>query len=179
MDRPRPCFPSGGQPSLQQSHSRRGRDGLRLLRGWAWGSVWVVMVGWVLVGCGGPTLETVSVSGRVTYGGGDWPKEGRLDFRPVGTSPGKTLHPGSAQFGPDGRYKVVSQQTSGLAPGEYVVTVECWETPPSMGDAQNPKGSPGKSYVPEKYRDPKTSPIKIKIEPTDRSKTFDFDVPKL
>jgi hypothetical protein len=49
---------------------------------------------------------------------------------------------------------------------------------PTMGDAQNPRGSPGKSYVPDKYRDPKQSPIKLKIEPTDRSKTLEFDVPK-
>jgi|YNPNPStandDraft_1061719.scaffolds.fasta_scaffold27986_3 hypothetical protein len=137
-----------------------------------------LVAGVVLVGCGGPGLETVPVTGRVTYGGGTWPKEGRLDFRPVAALSGKTLHPASAQFGTDGRYKVMTQQTAGLAPGEYVVTVECWQEPPTMGDAQNPHGSPGKSYVPEKYRDPKQSPIRLKIEPGDRSKTFDFDVPK-
>lgn len=147
-------------------------------RQWVWGVVIGMMVGGLIAGCGGPTLETVPVSGRVTYGGGDWPKEGRLDFRPVAAPAGKTLHPASAPFGTDGRYKVISQQTPGLAPGEYVVTVECWQELPSMGDAQNPRGSPGKSYVPEKYRDPKNSPIKLKIEPTDRSKTLDFDVPK-
>jgi len=142
-----------------------------------WPGVWMGLV-WVLVGCGGRGLETVPVSGRVTYGGGAWPKEGRLDFRPIAAPPGKTLHPASAQFGPDGRFTVVTGQTSGLAPGEYVVTVECWEEMPTMGDAQNPRGSPGKSYVPDKYRDPKQSPIKLKIEPTDRSKTLEFDVPK-
>lgn len=145
---------------------------------WAEGLLGLAVVGGILAGCGGRGLETVPVAGRVTYGGGPWPKEGRLDFRPVAAPPGKTLHPASARFGPDGRFTVVSQQTPGLAPGEYVVTVECWEEMPTMPDVKNPRGSPGKSYVPEKYRNPKTSPIRIKIEPTDRRKTLEFDVPK-
>ncbi|MCS7303908.1 MAG: hypothetical protein NZ602_02210 [Thermoguttaceae bacterium] len=164
---------------------RRGnRSGKAVVKArWArnqvvYGLILGMLLGWGLAGCGGQRLETVPVSGRVTYGGGQWPKEGRLDFRPIAAPPGKTLHPASAQFGPDGRFTVVSQQTPGLAPGEYAVTVECWQEMPSMGDLQNPRGSPGKSYVPEKYRDPKTTPIKLKIEPTDRSKTLEFDVPK-
>lgn len=145
---------------------------------WWWAILWSLVLSGGIFGCGGKSLETVPVSGRVTYGGGQWPKEGRLDFRPVAAPAGKTLHPGSASFGTDGSFKVVSQQTPGLAPGEYVVTVECWEEMPTMGDAQNPRGSPGKSYVPDPYRDPKTTPIRLKIEPSDRSKTLEFDVPK-
>lgn len=142
---------------------------------WALGAL-VIVAAWA--GCGGPALETVPVSGRVTYGGGDWPTEGTLDFRPLASAPGKTLHPGSARFGKDGRYTVVSQQTPGLAPGEYAVTVECWETPPTMSSMESPKPPPEKSYVPDKFRNPRTSDLKLKIEPGERSKKFDFDVPK-
>lgn len=126
-----------------------------------------------LAGCGGSTLETVPVSGRITFGGGDWPTEGRINFQPVSAPQGKTLHPGSATFGKDGKYTVMTGQTPGLAPGEYTATIECWETPPSM---DNP--SAAKSYAPARYSNPSQSGLKLKIEPTDRSKDFSFDVPK-
>lgn len=127
----------------------------------------------LLVGCGGPGLDTVSVTGRVTYGGGDWPTSGILDFRAVKAAEGKTLHPGSAQFGPDGRFTAKSARSEGLVPGEYTVTVECWQEPPSM---DNPNS--GKSYVPQKYRNPKTSGLTLVIKADQSSAEFNADIPK-
>jgi len=127
----------------------------------------------VLAGCGGSKLDTVSVSGRVTYGGGDWPKPGVVYFTAVKAGAGSTLHPGSGQFGTDGRFTVKSANTEGLAPGEYTVKVECWEQEPSM---DNP--SAAKSYVPDKFRNAKTSGLTLTIKPGDSSVKFEKDIPK-
>jgi hypothetical protein len=126
----------------------------------------------VLVGCGGSKLDTVTVTGRVTYGGGDWPKPGTIDFTPKEAAKGN-LHPGTAQFGTDGHFTVKSGQASGLVPGTYAIRIDCWETPPSM---ENP--SAGKSYVPEKYRNAATSGLTLEIKPGDSKKEFTADIPK-
>ena len=119
-------------------------------------------------------MDTVPVYGRVTYGGGDWPKPGKITFAAVKATGAQGLHPGSADFGTDGRFSVVkSSQSEGLAPGEYTVTVECWETPPSM---DNPGGE--KSYVPVKYQNGRTSDLKLVIEPDKRKVEFNANVPK-
>jgi hypothetical protein len=124
-------------------------------------------------GCGGSTLDTVSVSGRITYGGGDWPKPGTIDFTPVKAASGQTLHPGYGKFGTDGRYTVTSSTSKGLVPGTYGVRIECYEVEPSMD-----KPGQEKSYVPDKYRNPKTSGLQLVIAPGDRSKEFNQDIPK-
>jgi hypothetical protein len=126
----------------------------------------------VLAGCGGSKLDTVTVTGRVTYGGGDWPKPGNIDFTPKEAAKGN-LHPGSGSFGTDGRFSVKSGQASGLVPGTYGVRIECWETPPSM---ENP--SAAKSYVPEKYRNAATSGLTLEIKAGESSKEFTADIPK-
>ena len=126
-----------------------------------------------LVGCGPKMPETVRASGRVTYAGGDWPNEGMLYFASLGDGSGQVLRPTSAHFGRDGAFEVTSfTQGDGMVPGRYVVTIECWKTPPSM------TGSPGVSAVPAKYRNQKTSDFLVEIETGQSSIEITFDVPK-
>jgi len=128
----------------------------------------------LLAGCGGPKLEKVSVSGRITYGGGDWPKAGKVNFVPVKPAPGYTRHPGTGEFGTDGRFTVGSSAGSaGLVPGEYRVRVECWETQPTMDQPNS-----GKSYVPREYQQGKAEGMTLVIKPGQTEAEFNLDVPK-
>ena len=128
----------------------------------------------LLAGCGSPKLEKTSVSGRITYGGGDWPKAGKVNFVPTKVAPGYTRHPGTGDFGTDGRFTVESSAGSpGLVPGEYRVRVECWETYPSMD-----KPNSGKSYVPQECQQGKAEGMTLVIEPGQSKAEFNFDVPK-
>ena len=127
----------------------------------------------LVAGCGGPTLETVPVTGRITYGGGDWPKPGTIDFTPVKAAEGRKLHPGYGKFDTGGSFSVKTADKKGLVPGTYAIRVECYEVEPSMD-----KPGQEKSYVPDKYRNPKTSGLELVIEPGDRSKEFNQDIPK-
>lgn len=114
----------------------------------------------LLVGClilGGCGQSRVPVHGKVTLGGGPWPKPGVVRFVRV-TSEQDASDPGiTAKFGTDGRFTLEPPDADGLAPGTYRVAVECWEREPVYG--------PGKAYVPESYLDPKTSGWEVTIEP--------------
>jgi hypothetical protein len=97
-------------------------------------------------GCRESPLELVPVRGRVLYGGGQWPAGGTILFLPEEPMMGHTYHPGTATFGPDGRFVAGTFSAGdGLVPGTYVVRVECWKVPPTMG------GPPPESYLPPAY----------------------------
>ncbi len=127
-----------------------------------------------LCGCGKSGPETVVVKGKVTLGGGPWPKPGVLYFTPVKPAEGMPSRPAPAHFDSDGNFTVTSfRKGDGLVPGTYKVGVECWEVPPSMET-----NVAGKSYVAEKFQSPQTSGLEITIEPGSGKQTPTFDVPK-
>lgn len=107
--------------------------------------VWTLLAATLVaaIGCkDGP--QTVPVSGRVTLDGGPWPRRGMLFFAPVEPAEGFPRRPGVADFQEDGVFEATSfEPGDGLLPGKYLVNVECWEVPPSMGP-----GPPAKSAVP-------------------------------
>jgi hypothetical protein len=79
----------------------------------------------VAAGCGGNDKPLVQVTGRVTYGGGDWPFPGYITFSPVDTA-ASPARPGSGPFKQDGKYIVGSYKPAdGLLPGTYHVSVSC------------------------------------------------------
>lgn len=81
-----------------------------------------------LAGCG-DGKQLVPVSGKLTYGGDEWPIPGNITFTPLSEfSAGREgVHrPGSARFGTDGKYVVGSfAQGDGLMPGTYHVSISC------------------------------------------------------
>lgn len=128
------------------------------------------------LGCGPSRPTLVPVSGKVTFGGGAWPKKGTIYFTVKKAADGYPQRPGYADFGPDGSYAVTSYDTpgDGLHPGTYAVRIECWEVEPNM------EGKPTKSYVPGKFQNADTSELTLEVLPTDGAKTgVDFDVPKM
>jgi len=122
-------------------------------------------------GCGKSGAKTMPIAGRVTLGGNAWPHAGTLSFHPIEAPPGMPKIPGSADFSPDGSFTATTfKANDGLAPGRYRVTVDCWEKRPL-------DGQPGKNcYVPEQYRNPKTTPLEIDVSSGAKRADVLFDV---
>ena len=118
-------------------------------------------------GCRDP-VGRIPVSGKITYGGGPWPTEGVLYFKPLEPASGFPQLTGIAHFQASGAFDVQSTgHERGLVPGRYAVQVECWETPPNMD------GKPVKSHVPADFRIPD-----LTVEVGAKSKSLSLDVPK-
>ena len=128
----------------------------------------------LLFGCGDSGPEMVPVRGKVTFGGGDWPKPGILYFnidRPAEGLPGR---PAMGRFGTDGHLTVSTfSEGDGLIPGYYKIGVECWEVPPSM---DSPKAA--KSYVPDSYPSAAASGLEVTVVRGQSVVEVDFDIPK-
>jgi hypothetical protein len=81
------------------------------------------------------------------------------------------MRPASGAFEKDGRFKAQTfDPGDGLMPGKYLVSIECWDTPPNM------QGNPGKSFVPRKYQNPQTSGLVVEVTPKSRAQDVRFDV---
>jgi hypothetical protein len=116
----------------------------------------------------------VPVRGKITLGGGQWPKPGLLYFTIEEPAEGLPGRPGTAKFDTDGNFTVTSfDEGDGLIPGTYKIGVECWEVPPTM------EGPPAKSYVSPVYESPATSGLTLIVEPGSQAVTLTWDVPKL
>jgi hypothetical protein len=112
----------------------------------------------MLAACGSNLPKTIPVSGQVTFDGQPSPAAGSVLFLPIEAAEGFPSRPASGAFGTDGRFKAKTfEPGDGLMPGKYLLSVECWETPPSM------QGNPGKSHVPKKYQSPQTSGLKLYV----------------
>jgi hypothetical protein len=81
------------------------------------------------------------VKGKITFGGGDWPKPATLDFVATKAAPGMPSLPTSVVVQADGKFQVQ------LVPGEYVVNITCMEV-----EMQPDNPSTGKSYIPDRFR---------------------------
>jgi hypothetical protein len=126
-------------------------------------------------GCGRSEPGLVPVRGKVTLDGGTWPRQGFLTFTPEDGRPGAPNRPGSARFDSDGSFAVTSfEERDGLFPGTYHVSVECWETEPSM--ASNGMPIEGKSVVPKKYQSGLSSGLTLSVKPEARVIDATFDV---
>ncbi|MBN2578488.1 MAG: hypothetical protein JXB10_05805 [Pirellulales bacterium] len=113
------------------------------------------------VGCGRKIPEIVPVSGKVTLEGGAWPKPGTITFAPLKPAKGFPSRPGVGHFNTDGSFVAETGQYEGLIPGEYRISVSCWEVVPTGS-------SDGKGYLPKKFCNPTTSGLTLTIE-ADRS----------
>jgi hypothetical protein len=145
---------------------------------------WLVLLlpACVLVGCGGGKL--VTARGTVTLNGGAL-ADPTMMFYPVGHQ----AMPGFAAADGAGRFSVSTGNEKGIAPGQYKVTVvKTQRVAPSPTNV--PKGvnlqkleggdnaerrdfntrkrnklSTVQNVLPEKYADPKTTPIQITVRP--------------
>ena len=116
--------------------------------------------------CGPAGIPKVPVKGKITYGGGDWPKAAIFDFAPLQPAAGMPSAPGTAVVEPNGEFKV------DLVPGTYVVNITCWEVEPAPDDP-----SKSKSYVPQRMQEGDAKP-KFEVPVGAKEVKFDFDIPK-
>lgn len=120
----------------------------------------------VFLGCTNEML-TIPVAGKITYGGGAWPKPARATFACEEAAPGFEVHPADVELKTDGSFQV------SLVPGKYVVNLECWEVEPTM---ENPAAAV--SYLPLTHSSGAQGGIRFEVKPTDSKVEFNFDVPK-
>jgi hypothetical protein len=133
------------------------------------GALMVAIIVCSLIGCGEKGPGLIPVTGKVTYGGGDWPKPGNINFNPVEPAEGFPRLNGTAEFATDGSFTVKSSgDKMGLVPGKYMIALECWEEMRSMET-----NNPGKSYIPDGYQ-----PEQVEISVGESKKEVTFDVPK-
>ena len=126
-----------------------------------------------LTGCGGPSHPaTVSVRGRVTLDGGEWPAAGRLYFNTLEPAAGFPRRPGRAEFAANGRFTAWTWDPGdGLMPGRYKVGVECWKVPPTMG------GPKEVSYVADSHVAAARSPIEFTVEAGKPLADLEWNIP--
>lgn len=119
------------------------------------------------VGCSGPKLGAVPVSGKVTYQGKP-AKFGSVTFRPAGDEG----RPCVASIC-DGQYTAFALNSQeGLAPGAYLVAVVYADKPL----IEAPRGSGVPSQVAEKYRDPTSSGLTLTVPKGGSAITFNIEL---
>ncbi len=132
-------------------------------------------VAFAVIGCGGeepiPKVPVQSVTGQVLVNGK--PAAGAvIQFVPANSTDPNALRPyGKATD--DGKFTLRTYaEGDGVPPGEYLVSVK-WPGPKSAQPAKvvdDPDGDgavmgPPRDYFRGKYADPRTSNIKVKVEP--------------
>jgi hypothetical protein len=134
---------------------------------------YLLVVCLLLTGCGPNGPERVPVSGRVTFGGGDWPNPGMIAFNCVKPADGFPSSNGMAQFDRQGNY-VLGDQTGkvqGIFPGTYKIRIECWKIPPSMN------GPSPQSCLPPEFARGNDERLTVQVPPG-APLIYSFDVPK-
>jgi len=122
----------------------------------------------VIVGCTrGSGVQTVPVSGKVTYKG--QPVEGAtISFMPEGET-----RPATAISGPGGAYRLMTLDAAGAMPGHYTVVIRKSDIPTestkavSMEEALKLNSRPPpqpKELLPAKYADAARSPLKFEVK---------------
>jgi hypothetical protein len=120
-----------------------------------------------LIGCAGPKLGAVPVSGKVSYQGKP-SKFGAVTFMPVGEKGRPCV--ASIRDGEYTAYALHSQK--GLAPGEYQVMVVYSDKPL----IETPGGSGVPEQVAERYRDPEASGLTLTVPDGGSAITYDIEL---
>ena len=125
-------------------------------------------------GCGGsgPTVQTGTVSGKVTLDGQPLPDVTVSFFEE------KTAIAGSGDAGPDGTYKLMYAGGPKIPVGTYQVRITAKEEPMKPGAAagSEPPPAPKPFAGPKKYEDFKTSGLTATVKAEDQK--IDFPLKK-
>lgn len=121
-----------------------------------------------LLGCGGSSSPgLVKVSGSVRLVGNPIPP-GTVTF----VSASDKGNSASATIDAEGKYVLGTfEKGDGALPGDYIVRIESYEIPPTMG------GPPAKPGVPQRYFDIKKSNLKFTIKEAP-NQVIDIDLTK-
>ena len=118
----------------------------------------------LVAGCGNDLPKTIPVVGKLTYNGQQMPGPGFITFTPIEVAEGSIRRPGRALFDESGVFEATSWNPGdGLAPGRYLLRIDCWQVEPTM---QSPSG---KSHIPERYNSLDKGGITVDVSPESRS----------
>ena len=128
----------------------------------------------LVLGCGRSRLDTIPVSGKVTYKGNPLPW-GNVTFMPKNR---KECRPALADIKSNGSYQVATlEHDVGLMAGDYMVSVYAPKTPLFVpSDAQKAAAALVTLPTPQRYASPETSGLTVTISPDDGPRTFDIDL---
>lgn len=116
----------------------------------------LLLMSLMLSGCGDAKLES-TVAGTVTLDG-EFIGPGIIQFFPVGGG----HNPATGTIDVDGRYQMKTNNTIGLLPGEYQVTVAIYDQPDvAPGERAAPGSAPLR--IPQKYISAKTTDLKFSV----------------
>lgn len=120
-------------------------------------------------GSGSSSRKLVKVTGVVTLDGKPL-SQGTISF----VTEGQGAMNAAGEISSSGYYTLsTTTKGDGVPPGVYKVRIESWETPPTMDE----RGvNPGKSAIPDKYKDISTSGLNATINDSGRSQEFNFDL---
>ncbi len=137
-------------------------------------AVFIALTVVVIVGCGRSRLDTVPVSGKVTYRGNPVPW-GTVMFQPVDA---KASRPALADINVDGSYQVATlEHDKGLMVGEYKVSVYAEKVPLFQPTAeQQVAAAKIKLPTPPRYSNPETSGLTLTVSADDDGKMFDIEL---
>ena len=132
-----------------------------------------IMLAATLSGCGSDTMDTASVSGKVTYNGAPVPGGG-LTFSPIGDGGGTTGKPASATINPDGTYTLTTyEEGDGAVVGKHNVSF----SPPQQPEAPPaPEGAHQPSTPPSPFAGLK--PTTPEVEVKDENNVIDIQLTK-
>lgn len=132
--------------------------------------LWLSMI--AVSGCGNADNKGI-VRGQITFAGKPV-SDGTIRFEGLGVSE-------NAHLDSEGKYQIRSYEGVGLAPGSYQVAilprVATSDTPPLAGAAPPEDLTKDFPLIPPKFRDSKTSELKITVE-RGANPPFDFDLSK-
>lgn len=122
----------------------------------------------IFCGCGNDK-GLIRLTGKITLDGSEMPYAGEIKFLPKEVEAGKPMRPARAKFDTGGAFRATSfKPGDGIYPGNYAVTVECWEVAASMG------GPAPVNAIDRKYQDPANSGLNLVVEPNKSNQVFDI-----
>ena len=122
----------------------------------------------LLAGCAPKSGTPVPVSGKVYYKG-TLLHGGLIVFTPDAAK-GESGPSAYGEIGPDGSYKLMTDNVVGANPGWYRVTVA------SLSNTFSSLETPPVSLIPERYRDPQLSQLQVEVKPN-IANPHDFNLP--
>ena len=109
-------------------------------------------------GCSAGDVELVDVAGYVTLDGQPPPSAGAIYFTPYEALGSQPMRPARADFASDGAFQARAfDNANGLVPAKYRVAIHCWKVAPSE------EGTPGESYIPQRYTSADTSGLELVV----------------
>lgn len=126
----------------------------------------------VLSGCGGSSLQTVPVAGKVTVAGKPFTKGGTIVFYPDSAKGNESTLTATGDLNEQGEYRLTAKEKSGAPAGWYKVTIS------SQGPS-NPKDpySLPKNFLDVKYGSIEKTTLALEVKEGQGPEAYTINIP--